>query len=139
MAQQLELFEHVPLLESQLIAFGDGWYGYAQALLEMLGADPFVIRRKKLSGSLIASEYAHLSLNEAALVFIGDNAKPAQASAWVLALLMAQVRPPQREAIGSNPKQPLKRRSGHQAREPPHAVVNPAGRWPRWLPRRSAL
>lgn len=124
MAHQLELFEHVPPLESQLIAIGDGGYGYAQALLEMLDGDPFVIRRRKLNGSLIASEYAHLNLHEAALVFIGDNAKPAQANAWVLALLMAQVRPPQREAIGSSPKQPLKRRSGHQAREPPHAIVN---------------
>lgn len=124
MAQQLELFEDVLPLESQLIALGDGRYSYAQALLEMLDADPFVIRRRILNGSLIDFEYSHLSLDKAAQVFIGDNAKPALANAWVLALLMAQVRPPQREAIGSSPKQPLKRRSGHQAREPPHAIVN---------------
>ncbi len=124
MALQLELFEHVLPLEGQLNAPGDGRYSYAQALLEMLETDPFVIRRRILNGSLIDFEYSHLSLDKAALVFIGDNAKPALANAWVLALLMAQVRPPQREAIGSSPKHPLKRRSGHQAREPPHAIVD---------------
>jgi hypothetical protein len=90
----------------------------------MLDDDPFVIRRRSLNGSFIASEYAHLSLDEAALAFIGDNAKPAQASAWVLALLRAQVRPPQRETIGSSPRQRLKRRSGHRAREPPDPTVS---------------
>lgn len=96
-----------------------------QALLEILDVDPYVIRRRKLNGSYIASEYAHMSLDEAALLFIGDHAKSTQASAWVLALLVAQVRPPQSEAIASSPKHTLKRRSGHQAREPPYVIVNP--------------
>lgn len=126
MAQQLELFEHASPLQSLLIDPSDRGYGYAQGFLELVDGIPFVIRRKILNGSLIASKYSHLSLYEAALVFIGDNAKPAQASAWILALLMAQIRPPQREAIGSSPKRPLKRRSGHQAREPPHFMINPA-------------
>ncbi|WP_143745734.1 hypothetical protein [Massilia sp. KIM] len=120
MATQLDLFgERPPLLIPFQVAHSDngGGYSYAQALLAMLD-DPFVIRRRKLDGSLIASKYAHLSLDEAALLFIGDDAKPAQASAWVLALLMAQVRPPQREAIDSNPKLRLKRKAG-RAREPP--------------------
>jgi len=119
MATQLDLFgETRPVLLPFSIGPTDeeGRYSYVQALLDMLD-DPFVIRRRKLDGSLIASEYAHLSLDEAMLLFIGDNAKPAQVSAWVLALLMAQVRPRQR--VASSPKLCLKRRSGHQAREPP--------------------
>jgi len=122
MTQQLEMFEDTPVI-TPLFALGDGGFDYLQAVLDILDA-PFVIRRRKLDGSLIASEYAHLTLNEAALLFIENNAKPAQASAWVLALLTAQVRPPQREAIGLSPKQRLKRRSGHQAREPPQCNVS---------------
>lgn len=118
MTQQLELFEEMPPMIWP-IALGEGRDRYAQALLDMLDAYPFVIRRRKLDGSLIASKYAHLGLNEAALHFIGDNVNPAQVSDWVLALLMAQVRPSQREVIGTSPKKRLKRRSGHQAREPP--------------------
>ena len=121
MAQQLELFGHAPPVQSLLVKLSDRGYGYAQEFLELVEGIPFVIRKRILNGSLIASKYSHLSLYEAALVFIGDNVKPAQANAWILALLMAQVRPPQREAIGSSPKRSLKRRSGHQAREPPHA------------------
>lgn len=119
MVQQLELFEDMSLT-SQLIAVGDSGPRYVRTLMDMLEADLFVIRMRKLDGILVGSKYAHLSLHEAALeLLVGDAVKPAQVNAWVLALLMARVRPPQREAIGSSPKQRLKRRSGHQPREPP--------------------
>lgn len=127
MAEQLELFENLSPLDRQLIALDDDGCAYAQALLEMLFADPFVIRKMSLNGSIIASQYAHLRLDEAAQILIGDNSKPARLSAWVLAMLMAQVRPPQQEATILSPILILKRRSGHQAREPPNTDIK------RWL------
>lgn len=118
MTQQLELFEDMPLM-TWPVAVGDDWESDMHAVLDKFLPDPYVIRKRRLDGLLIGSQYAHLSLNEAALQFFVETANPAQVSAWILALLAARVRPPQREAIGSSPKQHLKRRSGHQAREPP--------------------
>ena len=121
MTQQLEMFEDMPVRTAPFVlgdGDGNGRSASQQEVFDIIDA-LYEHRMRRLDGCFIASKYAHLSFDEAALLFIGDNAKPAQASAWVLALLMAQVRPPQREAIGSSPKQRLKRRSGHQAREPP--------------------
>ena len=118
----MQVIEHKP--PNRVIAWGEpgiAWSRYLEATRVVSGYDEHVWDRiGDLSGILIGSRYAHLSLNEAALELLaGDAAKPAQAGAWVLALLMAQVRLPQRDAIGSSPKYRLKRRSGHHAREPP--------------------
>lgn len=117
MAQQLELFDEM-LPTSRNAVFDDDWPRHMREIAEKVEAELLLIRRRKPGGILVASEYAHLTLYEAARRLAGFVVVPAQVNAWVHALLMAQVRPPQREAIGLNPKQRLKRRSG-RAREPP--------------------
>lgn len=94
---------------------------YLEMVQDVIDRERFLSRARELSGVLISSKYAHLSFHDAAVELLeGEADKPPQVSAWLLALLMAQFRPPQREVIGSSPKYCLKRRSGHQAREPPH-------------------
>jgi len=107
-------------LASEFAAGSDYGRESIRILQALLDEKTLLIRRRKLDEILIDSKYEHLSLHEAALKLLeGVAVEPARVNASVLALLMAQVRPPQREAIGSSPKQHLKRRSGHNAREPP--------------------
>lgn len=108
---------------NRVIAFNPGvtWSRYLEKLRAVPEYDERVWERiRKLGGNLIGQQYAHLSFSEAVYELLaGHTVTPPQVNAWVLALLKAQVRPPQRVVIGSSPKYRLKRRSGHQAREPP--------------------
>jgi len=128
MAQQLELFDDMSLAAE----FADApEYGHeAIRMLEAMWDEAtLLIRRKKLDEIFISSKYVHLSLTEATLkLFKGFAVEPARVNALVIALSKARARPSRSEAIGLSPKQRLKRRSGHQAREPP---LRERSIWPR--------
>lgn len=116
----------IDLKQNRVLTLGNpskAWFRYLEALRTVPEISEQVWKRaQKLAGILVGQKYAHLSLEQAVLELLAEEAvKPVQVNTLVFAPLIARVRPPQR--IASSPKYRLKRRSGHQAREPPCTAV----------------